>query len=128
MSVEGIHIKSIMFNFEKLDTWNEALNFAHLVYSLTKALPDSERFGLTAQMRRAAVSVPSNIAEGSSRSSRQDFARFIEIASGSLYEVVTQSALAKRQQFISEDDFQHIYLAADKLSRMLAGLRRSLDT
>ena len=79
-----------MFNFEKLDVWQEAIQFADLVYELTGNFPDEERFGLTNQMRRAAVSVSSNIAEGSSRVSRIDFARFVEIATGSLFEVVSQ--------------------------------------
>src|ERR1043166_6277322 len=80
-----------MFNFEKLDVWQEAINFADLVYELTGAFPSDERFGITNQMRRAAVSISSNIAEGSSRVSRTDFARFVEIATGSLFEVVSQS-------------------------------------
>ena len=79
-----------MFNFEKLDVWQEAINFVDLIYELTGAFPSDERFGLTNQMRRAAVSISSNIAEGSSRASRTDFARFVEIASGSLFEVVSQ--------------------------------------
>jgi four helix bundle protein len=77
-----------MFNFEKLDVWQEAIQFADLVYELTAGFPDEERFGLTNQMRRAAVSISSNLAEGSSRVSRTDFARFVEIATGSLFEVV----------------------------------------
>src|ERR1035437_10854283 len=68
-----------MFNFEKLEVWQEAINFADTVYTLTRTFPDGERFGLTNQMRRAAVSISSNLAEGSSRSSRPDFARFVEI-------------------------------------------------
>ena len=87
-----------MFNFEKLDVWNEAIEFADLVYLITRAFPQDERFGLTNQMRRAAVSISSNVAEGSSRSSRPDFARFVEVATGSLYEVVSQSVISKRQE------------------------------
>src|SRR3989338_7371588 len=98
-----------MFNFEKLDIWNEAIAFADLVYTATHAFPDEERFGLTNQMRRAAVSISSNIAEGSSRSSRTDFARFIEIATGSLFEVVSQSIIAKRQNIMSEAALSKIY-------------------
>ena len=64
-----------MFNFEKLDTWRDAVAFADLVYQFTRNFPDAERFGLTNQMRRAAVSISSNIAEGCSRSSRADYAR-----------------------------------------------------
>ena len=92
-----------MFNFEKLDTWQRAIDFADLVYTLTRAFPQEERFGLTNQMRRAAVSVSSNIAEGSARVSRADFARFIEIASGSLFEVVSQSTIGLRQGFLSSE-------------------------
>jgi four helix bundle protein len=115
-----------MFNFEKLDSWNEAIAFADLVYSLTRNFPDQERFGLTNQMRRAAVSVSSNIAEGSSRSSRSDFARFIEIATGSVFEVVSQSTIGLRQGFLSQEAYRQIYEAAEKQGRMLSGLRRSL--
>jgi hypothetical protein len=71
-----------MFNFEKLDVWHKAIELADAVYSVTKAFPSDERFGLTNQMRRAAVSISSNIAEGTSRSSRGDYARFVELATG----------------------------------------------
>lgn len=73
-----------MFNFEKLDVWQEAIDFAEFVYSVTRGFPDDERFGLTNQMRRAAVSISSNVAEGSLRSSRPDFARFVELAPSTL--------------------------------------------
>jgi four helix bundle protein len=106
---------------------NEAIAFADVIYTLTKAFPEDERFGLTNQMRRAAVSISSNIAEGSSRSSRPDFARFIEIATGSVFEVVSQATISKRQGFLSEEAYSQVYAAAEKQSRMLSGLRRSLD-
>ena len=93
---------------------------------LTRNFPDDERFGLTNQMRRAAVSVSSNIAEGSARSSRSDNARFLEIATGSLFEVVAQSFISRRQGFLSDPDFTMLYTSADELGRMLSGLRRSL--
>ncbi len=115
-----------MFNFEKLETWQEAINFADLVYTLTRNFPDQERFGLTNQMRRAAVSISSNLAEGSSRSSRPEFARFVEIATGSLFEVVSQAVIGRRQGFLSEESCQQVYAVAEKQSKMLSGLRRSL--
>lgn len=115
-----------MFNFEKLDVWQEAINFADFVYAVTRTFPEDERFGLTSQMRRSAVSISSNIAEGSLRSSRPDFARFIEIATGSVFEVVSQATISKRQGFLSEDDFDRLYGACEKQSKMLSGLRRSL--
>ena len=115
-----------MFNFEKLDVWQEAIQFADLIYELTRSFPHDERFGLTNQMRRAAVSVSSNIAEGSSRGSRQDFSRFVEIATGSLFEVVSQATVSQRQGLLSNDEHRRIYAAAEKQSRMLSGLRKSL--
>jgi four helix bundle protein len=97
------------------------------VYELTGNFPDEERFGLTNQMRRAAVSVSSNIAEGSSRVSRTDFARFVEIATGCLFEVVSQTTTALRRKMIAQNNCNEIYAAAEKQSKMLSGLRRSLS-
>jgi len=88
-----------MFNFEKLEVWQKAIALADVIYSNTRNFPADERFGLTNQMRRSVVSVSSNIAEGSSRSSKTDFGRFVEIGTGS----------------------------ADEIGRMLSGLRTSLD-
>jgi four helix bundle protein len=79
-------------------------------------------------MRRAAVSISSNIAEGSSRSSRADYGRFVEIATGSLFEVVSQSTIGRNQQFLTAAEYHQIYEAAEKQSRMLSGLRRSLES
>jgi four helix bundle protein len=115
-----------MFNFEKLETWQKSLEFADLVYSATDTFPIDERFGLTVQLRRAAVSVSSNIAEGASRNSRIDYARFTEIATGSLFETVSQSFIAKRRGLLDEASFAKIYAHADELSRMLSGLRTYL--
>jgi four helix bundle protein len=117
-----------MFNFEKLEVWNKAIDFADLIYVETRPFPADERFGLTNQLRRAATSISSNIAEGSSRSSKNEFARFTEIAAGSLFEVVSQSFIARCQHFLSELAFRSIYGAAEEQSRMLSGLRRSLIT
>jgi four helix bundle protein len=96
-----------------------------LVYSHTRGFPDTERFGLTSQMRRAAVSVSSNIAEGSSRVSDADFARFVEIGYGSALEVVSEAFVGRRQGFLSEDGFKQLYAAAEELARMMSGLRAS---
>lgn len=115
-----------MFNFEKLEVWQKAIEFADLVYSNTRGFPVDERFGLTNQMRRASVSISSNIAEGSSRISRKDFARFIEIATGSVFEVISQSFIGRNQGFLKEDLFQQLYAAAEEQGKMLSGLRRSL--
>ena len=116
-----------MFNFEKLETWHEAIAFADVVYQLTRNFPAEERFGLTNQMRRAAVSISSNLAEGCSRSSKSDYARFLEIATGSVFEVVSQATIGRNQGFLNATDYQQLYLAAEKQSRMLSGLRKSLE-
>lgn len=115
-----------MFGFERLDVWQKAIDFADLVYTTTRTFPSDERFGLTNQMRRAAVSVSSNIAEGSSRLSRKDFAHFVEIGYGSTLEVVSHAFIGRRQGFLSEEDFLRLYTAAEELARMMSGLRTSL--
>ncbi len=115
-----------MFGFERLEVWEKASLFADTVYAITRNFPSDERFGLTNQMRRAAVSISSNIAEGSSRMSRKDFARFIEIATGSVYEVVSQAFIGRNQGFLSQENFETLYQAAEQQGRMLSGLRRSL--
>jgi four helix bundle protein len=107
--------------------WQKAVEFADAVYFATKAFPDDERFGLTSQMRRSAVSISSNVAEGTARSSNADFCRFVEIGYGSLMECVSQSFLAKRQQMLEEPVFNDLYERADQLARMLSGLRNHLQ-
>jgi four helix bundle protein len=114
-----------VFKFEKLSVWQKSIAFADLVYAETRCFPSDERFGLTNQIRRAANSISSNIAEGSARP-YPDFSKFLGYASGSLYEFVTQAFIARRQRFISEDVFAKIYADADEISRMLSGLRDSL--
>jgi len=115
-----------MFNFEKLDVWRKAIDFVDLVHNQTRQFPSDERFRLTNQMRRAAVSISSNIAEGTSRLSQTDYARFIEIATGSVFEVVSQAFIGRGQRFLNDQGFRSLYAAADEIGRMLSGLRKSL--
>jgi four helix bundle protein len=114
------------FNFEKLDVWRRSIDLAAQVYDVSARFPPDEKFGLTSQMRRAAVSISSNIAEGSSRSSRADFACFVELAVGSLYELVSQAFIARERGFLDEEAFGHIYSFSEELIRMLSGLRNHL--
>ena len=114
-----------MFNFEKLEVWRKSVTFAGLVYRLTKGFPSDERFGLTNQIRRAATSISSNIAEGSARPPA-DYAKFLGYASGSLYEVVTQAIIARNEGHLPTADYEQIYHDAEEISRMLSGLRKSL--
>jgi four helix bundle protein len=116
-----------MFKFEKLVVWQKSLDFADQTYSVTRMSATEERFGLTNQIRRVANSVLSNIAEGSAYIDA-DFARFVGYASDSLYDGVTQSFIARRQKFLSEESFARIYTYVDEISRMLSGLRSSLGS
>jgi four helix bundle protein len=116
-----------MFNLEKLELWRKSVDFANLVYQLTQGFPSDERFGITSQMRRASVSISSSIAEGTSRSSKGDYSRLVELAAGSLLEVVSQAHIALRQDYLTEKNFQLMHASAEELSRMLSGLRSYLE-
>ena len=115
-----------MFSFEKLGVWQKSLTFADLAYRCTRDFPESEKFGLTQQIRRAAVSVSANIAEGSARP-RADFLRFLGYAGGSVSEVVSHATIARQQGFLGAAEHESVYMAAEELARMLSGLRRSLS-
>lgn len=115
-----------MFGFEKLEVWRKPIDFADSVYHATLGFPPDEKFGLTSQLRRAAVSISANIAEGSSRSSQRDFARFIEVAYGSLMETVSHTHLAHRRTMITDEVRDQLTKDAEQLARMLSGLKSSL--
>jgi len=114
------------FRFEKLDVWQKSMEWVDKIYHVTANFPADEKFGLISQLKRSSLSVASNIAEGSGRSSAKDFARFIEIAYGSLMEAICQCTIAKRQGFLSADDFQYIYIKTEEIAKMLSGLRAYL--
>lgn len=113
------------FNFEKLDVYNRALSLASNVYSVTKSFPEKEVFGLTAQFRRASVSISLNIAEGSAKSIK-DFRRFLDMARGSVFECVAISKIASNEQYISKEDFKKFQSEFETISKMISGLKRSL--
>ncbi len=97
-----------MRNFRTLDIWNNGIDNVELIYSVTREFPDYKRFGLASQMQRAAVSIPSNIAEGCSRSSDVEYKRFLEIAMGSAFELETQLILCLRLDYISQLQYDEI--------------------
>lgn len=94
------------------------------VYQATRTFPDTERYGITSQLCRAAVSVPSNIAEGAGRNSDAEFVRFIEISYGSLMEATCQLHLSADLGYISRDEVSALLTSADEIARMLSGLRQ----
>ena len=116
-----------MFGFQSLEVWRVAVEYADQVYAATRSFPTDERFGLTSQLRRASVSISSNIAEGSGRNSKRDFIRFIAIAYGSVLETVSQATIARRQSFLSVKDNRDLCETAQRLAKMLSRLRTSLE-
>ncbi len=108
-------------NHKDLDVWKTGMELVELIYTLTANFPDIERYGLTTQMRRAAVSIPSNIAEGAARKSNKEFLQFISIALGSLAEIETQYLIALKLKFIEKDIRVVEMLAEEK--RLLLGFR-----
>ncbi|HEY9283720.1 MAG TPA: four helix bundle protein [Pyrinomonadaceae bacterium] len=111
---------------EKLDVWNRAVEFVVGVYRVTDGFPKEERFGLTSQLRRAAVSVPANIAEGAGRRSNKEFMHFLSNAQGSASEVETELLIAYRLGFLGERSYQSLRASLDDIGRMLTGLSRHL--
>jgi four helix bundle protein len=114
--------------YRDLVVWQKSIAAAKLIYGLTGRFPSEERFGLVSQMRRAAVSVPSNIAEGQARHTTGEFIQFISHAEGSVAELDTQLHLVIELGFASTADVESSRLLLDDIRRMLNGLRRKLQT
>lgn len=109
---------------ERLDAWRQAMRLVKATYLITREFPSDERYGLIAQMRRAAVSIPSNLAEGAARATRKEFAQFISISKGSLSELETQTIIAAELGYLSP---QHeLFAQLDRLGHLLTGLHRSI--
>ncbi|WP_449371260.1 four helix bundle protein [Thiomonas sp.] len=113
-------------NYQELQVWQKAMAFVESVYRATQAFPREEQFGLTNQVRRAVVSIPSNIAEGQGRNSTQAFLHFLSIAYGSLQESETQIMLAHRLGYMNPTDQDALLSAASEIARMINGLQKSL--
>lgn len=114
-----------IFSFEKLHAWQDSFCLVKRVYALLEKFPQHEQFALASQIRRAVVSVPSNIAEGNGRFSAKDQIRFFEIAYGSLMEVFCQLKIAKELAYISAEEFAEMKSLILGIAKSLSGLRRS---
>src|SRR5215208_1189068 len=114
-------------NYSDLIAWQKAMDLVELIYKATAQFPKEEVYGLTNQLRRAAVSVPSNIAEGQGRGSANDFRRFLAISYGSLREVETQILIAKRLHFPAEAQADRVMKLAGEVGRLINGLVNSLE-
>lgn len=128
MSVTATHEnKQRVDTYRDLAVWQNAFALGLSVYRITASFPDAERFALTNQLRRAAVSIASNIAEGYGRGSTSDYIRFLKVARGSLYEVDTQLLFAVELQYTTKDAYASIKNELDNCQRPLAALIRSLE-
>lgn len=116
-----------MHNFRKLTIWQNAMIIAKEVYATTATFPKEEIYGLVSQINRCSVSVPSNIAEGSSRSSNKEFAHFIKISIGSLFELETQLTLSNKFGIINSEVLSDLMLKIVALQRMLLRFMKTLD-
>ena len=115
-----------MPSFKQLEVWKESMFLVEDVYSVTKTFPFDERYGLTAQLRRAAVSIPSNIGEGARRRRRRSFRHFVEIALGSQGELEVQLEIAHRLRYCASGDYQRLNERVTSVGRMLSRLRSAL--
>ncbi|PVD16179.1 S23 ribosomal protein [Mesotoga sp. Brook.08.105.5.1] len=109
-------------NFRKLQLWKSSMNLTTEIYKLTRNFPDHERYGLSSQMQRASVSIPSNIAEGFGRESTKELLRFLYTARGSLMELSTQLEICNNLSYLSEEEHSSIQRLADEVNRLLNGL------
>lgn len=106
-------------SFKDLKIWQKGIELVDIVYEVTSGFPKEEFFGLSVQSRRSAVSIPSNIAEGSQRTSDKEFANFIRIAKGSLAELLTQMIIAKRRRYLQTEQEKRIFDRMNELDKML---------
>ncbi len=113
-----------MSDYKELEVWKRALDVVTDIYQLTSTFPEPEKFGITLQMRRAAVSIPSNIAEGSARHHSKDFTHFLRIADGSAAELETQLLISRNLHFVT--DIETLLNEINSVRRMLAALIKSL--
>ncbi len=113
--------------YENLDAWKQATDLAIRIYEVTRTFPRDEIYGITSQVRRAAVSISSNIAEGAGRKSKRDFKQFIHMASGSLNEVESLLYICFRLNFIEPDLYKGLKEDIDKVGRLIGGLLKYLN-
>jgi four helix bundle protein len=114
-----------LFSFEKLKVWQKSRNLAIMIYKINKVFPDDEKFGLISQMRRCAISISSNITEGTGRHTAKDKARFTEIAYGSALELLNQTIVSNNLEFLTNENYELIRTELTEITAMLNALRKS---
>ena len=115
-----------MHNYKKLNVWISSISLVKNIYNLTRKFPKEEMFVLTQQLRRAAISIPSNIAEGAGRNSNAQFKNFLQISIGSCFEVETQLIISKKLEYISEEELETISKELDSIMKMNHNLQKTL--
>jgi four helix bundle protein len=115
-----------MFKFEKLQIWEDAIAYGEKIYKVTDRFPKSEEFGLKIQLKRAVVSVSSNLAEGSGSSTNKHFSHFLDIAMSSLIETVSQLMFAERLNYMDKNDLNVLYMEAEILMKKMQAFKKSL--
>ena len=117
-----------MYRFRELKVWQRAMTFVTEIYKMSREFPRSEQFGLTSQIRRAASSIPLNIAEGAGAGSNAEFRRFLSFSLRSTYEVMTALEIAQRLTYCSPEKTRVLQSEADQIAAMIVGLSRSLGS
>ncbi len=115
-----------MNNFRNLNVWKKAVDLATYVYQITESFPKTEKYGLTSQMRRSAISISTNIAEGAGRGSKKEFNQFLNISTGSCYELETQLTISQNLQFFGDVEYEKISEKLIGIQKMIYALRQSL--
>ncbi len=110
----------------KLEVWNKSIELVIEIYKITSTFPENERFTLVSQMRRASISVASNIAEGAARGSKREFSNFLSIAHGSLSELETQIIISHKLKYMHDKDLEDIKERLEAISKMIVGLKKNL--
>lgn len=116
-----------MNNFRELNVWKKSMDLVTEIYKITRSFPKEEQYGLTNQIRRCAISIPSNIAEGAGRNGNKEFSHFLSIALGSGFELETQLIIGKRLDFMESQIFETIESELIEIQKMISGLQKSLS-
>lgn len=116
-----------MHNYKNLHIWQEGINLARKIYEVTATFPDNEKYGIVSQMTRAAVSIPSNIAEGAGRNSNKDFANFLSIAIGSIFELHTQMAICEQIGYINEETTKQLEQQIYTLQQQITTYKQRIE-
>jgi len=117
-----------MRNFRDLDVWKSSVLFVKKIYQVTSTFPNTEKYSLTSQISRCAVSIPSNIAEGCSRNSQKDFSRFLQISLGSAFELETQIEIAKELNFVDQGQYDDLIPELHVIQKRIQALKKYVET